>query len=80
LVVSARIGQDWITEQPKMEDLQTRLDELIDRLDDPAELRAKMESLVSIYPFNRFEYVIAHLLAAQKLTLLYDVGFLLLLR
>jgi len=32
------------------------------------ELRSRLETLVSVYPFNEFEYIIAALLAAEKLT------------
>lgn len=52
-----------------MEDVRRFLDERIDSLDNASELRATLESLVSIYPFNQYEFIIAHLLAAQKLSL-----------
>ena len=52
-----------------MDELETRLDALVDRLDNATSFRATLQSLRSVYPFNRFEYAIAHLLAAQKLSL-----------
>ena len=52
-----------------MENLQQQLDALIARLENAEELRAQVRSLVSVYPFNEFEYVIVHLLAANGLTL-----------
>lgn len=39
------------------------------RLDDPEQLRAKLADLTSVYPFNEYEYVISHLLAADKFSL-----------
>jgi len=52
-----------------MEKLRRQLDELIAELADEAQLRQKLESLVSVYPFNEFEYVIATLLGSHRLTL-----------
>lgn len=52
-----------------MEHLQSQLDELIERLPDVAGLRARLENLASVYPFNEYEYIIAHLLAADVLDL-----------
>ena len=52
-----------------MEHLQSQLDELIERLPDAAGLRARLENLASVYPFNEYEYIIAHLLAADVLDL-----------
>ncbi len=52
-----------------MEDLQQQLDALIERLDDPKRFRARLEELVSVYPFNSYEYIISHLLAAGKLSI-----------
>ncbi|MDQ2806618.1 MAG: hypothetical protein M3Z04_06830 [Chloroflexota bacterium] len=52
-----------------MEKLQQQLDALIARLENAEELRAQVRSLVSVYPFNEFEYIIVHLLAANELTL-----------
>ena len=52
-----------------MDELRRELQELVDRLDDREEFKETLEGLVSVYPFNEFEYTIAHLLAADKLTL-----------
>ena len=52
-----------------MEELRKELDALLDRLDDPVALRNTLEDLESVYPFNEFEYMISHLLAADKLTI-----------
>lgn len=52
-----------------MEHLESQLDELIERLPDAAGLRMRLESLASVYPFNEYEYIIAHLLAADILDL-----------
>ncbi|TXT38528.1 MAG: hypothetical protein FD138_346 [Planctomycetota bacterium] len=52
-----------------MEHLQSQLDELIERLPDAAGLRSRLENLASVYPFNEYEYIIAHLLAADILDL-----------
>lgn len=52
-----------------MEKLKAQLDELINRLDNPEELRSKLSELLSIYPFSEYEYIISHLLAADKLSI-----------
>jgi hypothetical protein len=52
-----------------MEKLRQQLDGLLNRLENSDEIRANLELLVSIYPFNEFEFVISHLLANKKLTL-----------
>jgi len=52
-----------------MDELEQRLDAYIDRLGNAAEFRVALQALRSVYPFNRFEYAVAHLLAAQKLSL-----------
>ena len=51
-----------------METLQKELDHLIATLPNVAAFRASLETLVSVYPFNDYEYMIATLLAADKLT------------
>lgn len=51
-----------------MEILQKELDDLIATLPDVDAFRASLETLVSVYPFNDYEYMIAKLLAADKLT------------
>jgi hypothetical protein len=52
-----------------MEKLQAQLDKLISRLKNEAELKARLETLVSVYPFNEFEYIISTLLGADALSL-----------
>jgi len=52
-----------------MEKLQTQLNELLARLDNEAEVKARLETLVSVYPFNEFEYMISTLLGAGVLSL-----------
>ena len=52
-----------------MEKLRQQLNELVNRLERAEELRAKLEELSSVYPFSEFEYIISHLLAADKLSL-----------
>ncbi|MBI1924226.1 hypothetical protein HYR99_08230, partial [Candidatus Poribacteria bacterium] len=42
---------------------------LIDRLEDARDFRAKLDALVSVYPFNEYEYIISTLLGRDKLTL-----------
>jgi hypothetical protein len=53
-----------------MEILEEQLKNLVDELENSADLKAKLEQLISdIYPFNKFEFTISHLLVAGKLTL-----------
>lgn len=52
-----------------MEKLKQQLDDLLNRLERADEIRASLLKLISIYPFNEFEYVISQLLAADKLTI-----------
>ncbi len=58
-----------------MDELKRRLDALIDRLADATEFRQSLQTLPSVYPFNRIEYTFAHLLAAQVVTLQEYVEF-----
>ena len=51
-----------------MEKLKQELDQLIKTLPNEEALRAKLEGLVSVYPFNDYEYMISALLGADKLT------------
>ncbi|MBI3852625.1 MAG: hypothetical protein HY298_20400 [Verrucomicrobia bacterium] len=51
-----------------MEKLKQELDRLIATLPNEKNFRSKLESLVSVYPFNEYEYVISALLGADKLT------------
>jgi hypothetical protein len=50
-----------------VEKLQQELDRLVATLSDAETFRASLDSLVSVYPFNEYEYIIAALLAAGKL-------------
>ena len=51
-----------------MERLQQELDRLVATLPNAEAFRASLDTLISMYPFNDYEYVIAALLAADKLT------------
>jgi len=52
-----------------MEKLKAQLDKLIEKLEHADDFKASLKNLVSVYPFNEYEYIISHLLAARKLTL-----------
>jgi len=52
-----------------MEKLQAQLNELLARLNNESEVKARLETLVSVYPFNEFEYIISTLLGAEVLSL-----------
>lgn len=52
-----------------MEKLQAQLNLLLTRLNNEAEVKSRLETLVSVYPFNEFEYLIATLLGAGVLSL-----------
>jgi len=52
-----------------MQHLQDELDVLLATLPDADEIRARVEALVSVYPFNEFEFIISHLLARDALSL-----------
>ncbi len=52
-----------------METLRAELDGLIDELKEAEEFRAQLKSLVSVYPFNEYEYIISTLLGADILSL-----------
>ena len=45
-----------------MEKLKADLDKLIDKLQNPVEFRESLENLISVYPFNEYEYIISTLL------------------
>jgi hypothetical protein len=51
-----------------MEKLRNELDDLMVTLPNAETFRASLDTLVSVYPFNEFEYIIAALFAADKLT------------
>lgn len=52
-----------------MEKLKAELDGLMRRLPDEAALRQRLKNLVSVYPFNEYEYIISTLLAMDVLSL-----------
>jgi len=52
-----------------MEKLTAELDRLIDELQNPGEFRAHLEDLISVYPFNEYEYIISTLLGEKVLAL-----------
>ena len=52
-----------------MERLQEELDALLAQLPNREEFQDRLDSLVSVYPFNEYEYVISTLLAMDVLTL-----------
>lgn len=51
-----------------MERLRKTLSDLVNQFDDPQMFRKKLESLVSVYPFSEFEYIISYLLAERRLS------------
>ncbi len=52
-----------------MEHLREELDSLLAELPEQEEIRSRLDSLVSVYPFNEYEYLISTLLAMDVLTL-----------
>lgn len=52
-----------------MLELRKELDRLLEQLPDAERISETLESLVSVYPFNEYEYIISHLLGANILTL-----------
>jgi len=52
-----------------MEHLQEELDALLTQLPNEREVRDRLDSLVSVYPFNEYEYLISTLLAMDVLSL-----------
>ena len=52
-----------------MEQLDRELEKLLKLLPNEHQVRDRLDSLVSIYPFNEYEYIISNLLAAHILTL-----------
>jgi len=52
-----------------MEKLNAELNKLVENLEHSEDFRTSLENLVSVYPFNEYEYIISHLLAAGKLSL-----------
>jgi len=52
-----------------MEKLKKQLEELIAALEDSNEIYNQLENLISVYPFNEYEYMISTLLGRNKLSL-----------
>lgn len=52
-----------------MEHLQREIDSLLARLPNEQEVRERLNSLVSVYPFNEYEYLISVLLASGVLSI-----------
>lgn len=52
-----------------MENLKRELDRLLVLAPNAAAIRERIENLVSVYPFNEFEYIISNLLGADVLPL-----------
>jgi hypothetical protein len=52
-----------------MEQLQQELERLLKTLPNADEIRSRLDTLASFYPFNEYEYLISHLLAKDVLTL-----------
>src|ERR1700722_11912194 len=54
-----------------MDELKEKLNTLIDRLSDDKKkiLKERLEDLISVYPFNEYEYIISTLMGNDKLSL-----------
>lgn len=52
-----------------MEKLRKQLEEWLNLLDDSEDIQDSLKTIESNYPFNKFEFVISHLLATKKLNL-----------
>jgi hypothetical protein len=52
-----------------MEKLQQELDKLLAQLSDADDVKARVQTLISVYPFNEYEYLISTLLGAGVLSL-----------
>ncbi len=52
-----------------MEKLKKQLEVLINQLEDSDEIIDRLENLISVYPFNEFEFMISTLLGRNKLSL-----------
>jgi hypothetical protein len=50
-----------------MEHLRQELDRLLQIAPNAAAVRERLDSLVSVYPFNEFEYIISNLLGVDAL-------------
>jgi hypothetical protein len=52
-----------------MEHLQEELQKLLNQLPDADAIRLRLDNLISVYPFNEYEFIISHLLAADVLSM-----------
>ena len=52
-----------------MDHLKKELDYLLESTPNCEAVRSRLKDLISVYPFNEYEYIIAHLLAADVLSL-----------
>jgi hypothetical protein len=52
-----------------MQTLRSQLEEFVAKLPDAEAVRARMDEIYSVYPFNQFEYVISTLLGRDALSL-----------
>lgn len=52
-----------------MEHLRDQLETLLSQLPDAAGIRLRLNDLVSVYPFNDYEFIISHLLASNVLSI-----------
>jgi hypothetical protein len=52
-----------------VEHLEEQLQALLNSMPDADAIRSRLENLASVYPFNEYEYIISHLLAADVLPL-----------
>lgn len=52
-----------------MEKLKKKLYSLIRKLKNADNFKDRLSTLISVYPFNEYEYIISHLLAEEKLTI-----------
>lgn len=52
-----------------MEKLKDELEKLINQIDNPDSFREEVETLVSIFPFNEYEYIISSLLSKKIIDL-----------
>jgi hypothetical protein len=52
-----------------MEKLKEQLERLISELEDSGVIYERLENLISVYPFNEYEYMISTLLGRDRLTL-----------
>ena len=52
-----------------MEHLREQLDALLSQLPDADAIKSRLDDLVSVYPFNEYEFMISHLLASDVLSI-----------